>query len=186
MNIFHLDNDPVIAAQMMCDKHIPKMIVEAAQMLSTAHRMLDGTMMRRPSKSGKRMVNYYELPDPHLDEVVYNAVHFNHPSTVWTRESKDNYQWHYKHFLTLCDEFVFRFGKQHLTYEKLSDILSVSPTNIPDIGLTRFKCAMSAYPDLLKLPDPVQSYRAFYKVDKAKFAKWEKVVKHQPGGLSNG
>ncbi len=58
MNIFVLDEDPVISAQMMCDKHIPKMIVEAAQMLSTAHRMLDGYMEKRPSKSGKRMVKY--------------------------------------------------------------------------------------------------------------------------------
>ena len=50
MNIFALSNDPAEAAQMMCDKHIPKMIVEAAQMLSTAHRMLDGYTEKRPSK----------------------------------------------------------------------------------------------------------------------------------------
>ena len=42
MNIFHLDNDPVKAAQMMCDKHVVKMIVEYAQLMSTAHRVLDG------------------------------------------------------------------------------------------------------------------------------------------------
>ena len=48
MNIFILDNDPVKAAQQQCDKHIPKMIVESAQMLSTAHRMLDGTLEKRP------------------------------------------------------------------------------------------------------------------------------------------
>ena len=42
MNIFHLDNDPIKAAQMMCDKHIVKMIVEYAQLMSTAHRVLDG------------------------------------------------------------------------------------------------------------------------------------------------
>ena len=43
MNIFILDKDLQIAAQMLCDKHIPKMIIESAQMLSTVHRMLDGT-----------------------------------------------------------------------------------------------------------------------------------------------
>ena len=42
MNIFVLDNDPDTAARMMCDKHVVKMIVESAQMLSTAHRVLDG------------------------------------------------------------------------------------------------------------------------------------------------
>jgi len=53
MNIFILDEDPVIAAQMQCDKHIPKMVVESGQMLSTAHRVLDGLLTKRPSKSGK-------------------------------------------------------------------------------------------------------------------------------------
>ena len=42
MNIFYLDRDPKIAAQMMCDKHVVKMILESAQILSTAHRVLDG------------------------------------------------------------------------------------------------------------------------------------------------
>ena len=47
MNIFILDNDPVIAAQMQCDKHVVIMIVESGQMLSTVHRMRDGKMERR-------------------------------------------------------------------------------------------------------------------------------------------
>ena len=36
MNIFYVDKDPKIAAKMMCDKHIIKMILESAQMLCTA------------------------------------------------------------------------------------------------------------------------------------------------------
>ena len=42
MNIFALSSDPFEAAQMLCDKHCIKMIVETAQLLSTAHRVLDG------------------------------------------------------------------------------------------------------------------------------------------------
>ena len=76
MNIFILDNDPVIAAQMQCDKHVVKMIVESAQMLSTVHRMLDGTMERRPSKSGS-MIQYWKLDDDRED-ILYKACHFNH------------------------------------------------------------------------------------------------------------
>ena len=38
MNIFFLDKDPKIAAQLQCDKHVVKMILETAQMLSTAAR----------------------------------------------------------------------------------------------------------------------------------------------------
>ena len=94
MNIFILDNDPVKAAQQQCDKHVVKMIVESAQMLSTAHRMLDGHVELRPSKSGKRMVKHYILNDKR-DDILYKAVHYNHPCTVWTMESHENYLQNY-------------------------------------------------------------------------------------------
>ena len=42
MNIFYLHKDPDICAEYHCDKHVLKMIIEYAQLLSTAHRMLDG------------------------------------------------------------------------------------------------------------------------------------------------
>ena len=42
MNIFFLNPDPKISAQMLCDKHIPKMLLESCQMLSTAVRELRG------------------------------------------------------------------------------------------------------------------------------------------------
>ena len=90
MNIFVLDKDPYIAAQMMCDKHIPKMIVESAQMLSTVHRLLDGIPEKRRSKSGKTMQTYYSFGDKR-DNLYYAAVHKYHPCTTWTLESLDNY-----------------------------------------------------------------------------------------------
>ena len=49
MNIFILDKNPITAAQMLCDRHVPKMIVESGQMLSTAHRLLDGIPEKRRS-----------------------------------------------------------------------------------------------------------------------------------------
>lgn len=173
MNIFSLDESPVTSAEMMCDKHIPKMIVEAGQMLSTAHRMLDGYTEKRPSKSGKRIVNYWVHPNPNMEEVLYKAVHHKHPSTVWTMESKDNYLWHYDHLLALCSEFLVRFGKEHMTYGKLKDILSNPPKNIPDIGLTEFAQAMNHYPECKVEGNPIQAYRNYYHAAKS-FAKWEK------------
>jgi hypothetical protein len=43
MNVFYLHEDPKICATMHADKHVVKMIVEYGQMMSTAHRVLDGT-----------------------------------------------------------------------------------------------------------------------------------------------
>ena len=89
MNIFYLDKDPVVAAQMMCDKHVVKMILESAQMLSTAHRVLDG--------------------DTYANKVgLYKMAHKNHPSTIWARSSIENYDWLSGHMQALMKEYTYR------------------------------------------------------------------------------
>ena len=171
MNIFIIDQDPIKAAQLQCDKHVPKMVVESAQMLSTAHRMLDGIEVKKPSKSGKRMVKYYDLGDIDLEAelVYYKAVHHNHPCTVWTMESDTNYRWHYEHFIALCDEYTYRYGKTHKTDSILRGPLWTLPRNIPKGGLTPFKLAMKANPECIALGDPVEAYRAFYQTKQDRF-----------------
>ncbi len=60
MNIFYLDSDPRICAQMHNDKHCVKMILEYAQLLSTAHRVIDGVLTVGVSDSGrkKRLIDF--------------------------------------------------------------------------------------------------------------------------------
>ena len=169
MNIFILDTDPVKAAQMQCNVHAIKMLLESAQMLSTAHRMLDGIIERRPSKSGKRTVNHYIHPDPDMDAVLYKAVHFHHPCTVWTMESRANYRWHFTHFIALCNEFTHRYGKTHLADTKLRRVLAQYPQNIPNRKQTPFKLAMASNPECIALGDPVKAYRAFYQTKQDRF-----------------
>lgn len=150
MNIFILDKDPIEAAKMQCNKHTVKMILESAQMLCTAHRLLDNS-------------------DSLLNAPLYKVAHKNHPCTIWTRESKDNYLWLYNHFIGLCDEYTHRYGKVHLTDTKYRKALKIVPTNIPDIGLTQFRLAMGSNPECQFPSDPVKSYRAFYKTKQSKF-----------------
>lgn len=179
MNIFVLDNDPILAAQLQCDKHVVKMIVESAQMLSTTHRMLDGNEIRKPSKSGKTTVKYYQLEDDRED-LLYKAVHFNHPCTVWTRESCCNYSWHYEHFIALCDEYKYRYGRTHSTDTKLRHLLKALPQNINRVGgMTPFKLAMKSNPECvvndLGGTNAVLSYQKFYKTKEARFSMiWSK------------
>ena len=78
MNIFVLDKDPREAARMLCDKHVPKMIVESGQMLSTAHRMLDGTPIKRPSKSGKTIQTYYTFDDERDIFIILQYISITH------------------------------------------------------------------------------------------------------------
>jgi len=169
MNIFILDQDPIAAAVQQCDKHIVKMVLESAQMMSTAHRVLDGTLGKAPSKSGKTMVKHWALPDSR-DSVLYKAVHVGHPCTVWSMESKANYNWHYEHFVALSNEFIYRYKKQHKSWVDLQVALRNAPTNIPDIGLTPFKLAMGAAPECINESDPVGSYRRYYQTKQDRFS----------------
>ena len=169
MNIFILDRNPKIAAQQQCDKHVVKMIVESAQMLSTAHRILDGTKVKRPSVSGKRIVNYWEHPNSNLEKTLYKAVHPGHPSTLWTMESIENYYWHYEHWISLCDEYEFRYKKIHSTKQLLEEVLNTPPKNIPMVEKTPFKLAMKDFPQCQFPDDPVKSYRLFYQTKQERF-----------------
>jgi hypothetical protein len=166
MNIFVLNLDPVIAAQEQCNAHVVKMIVESAQMLSTAHRVLDGKLVYDLSAKGRKITRY--VLEEHGD-LFYKSVHVNHPSTVWTRESIENYNWHYKHFVALCKEYTYRYGKIHATEARLLELLATPPKNIPNGQLTPFKLAMKANPECIK-ECPVESYQRYYatKVDRFK------------------
>lgn len=152
MNIFRLSDDPTEAARMQCDKHVVKMPLETAQMLSTAHRLID------------------TVSD---DSVLYKPTHKNHPSSVWVRENISNYIWTFCHFIALCDEYTHRYGKVHLSYTKLVDILSVPPKNIEHGDETLTPLAMKDYPECMFPNDPVKSYRLYYATKKSRFnMKW--------------
>ena len=173
MNIFALHNDPKKAAQMHCDAHISKMVVESGQMLSTVHRMLDGNETKRLSKSGKRMIKYWEHPDINLELTLYKAVHMNHPCTVWSRESSANYKWHYRLFIELAKEYTHRYSKDHATLLKLEKILANPPQNMTSGNLTPFRLAMKSQPQCMNENDPISSYRQFYQTKQERFnMKW--------------
>jgi hypothetical protein len=146
MNVFYLDPDPKLAASMQCDRHVVKMILESAQLLSTAHRLLDGD----------------EWADSHS---LYKVTHKNHPSAVWARSSSDNYKWLYRHFLGLCDEYNYRYGKIHLSETKLSDPLWFTPTNIDHNP--GFTAPPQCMPDEYKNDCTVEAYRSYYRLDKS-------------------
>ena len=55
MNIFYLDKDAKTSAEMHLDKHCSKMLVEYAQLMSTAHRVLDGTEYYDKNKIGSKI-----------------------------------------------------------------------------------------------------------------------------------
>jgi hypothetical protein len=169
MNIFYLDPDPRKCAEMHNDKHTVKMILEYAQLLSTAHRVLDGTLNSVISNSGRRKT-VYTLNDAR-DGILYSATHINHPSAIWVRQSKANYDWLYDLWCRLIEEYAYRYGKDHAC-AKLDNQLQFSPDNIPK--RPKFTEPTPAMPDDVKVSgDSIKSYRNYYIQNKQHLASWK-------------
>ncbi len=177
MNIFTTNDCPVISAQEMCDKHVVKMIVEYAQLMSTAHRVLDGKQYEGRTKANRRIRRWLH-PDKNMEEVLYKASHINHPSSLWCRTTTANYEWLYKHFLASCKEYTLRYGKVHATETKLAEVFKTPPKNLPKGKQTEFAVAIAANQTCRKLPgfnklSVVDKYKQYIRCDKP-FAKWTK------------
>ena len=168
MNIFYLHHDVVKCAEMHNDKHTVKMILEYAQLLSTAHRVLDGDIVIGKSKTGRKQTRYVLSRD---DSILYSATHINHPSSVWVRQSDKNYDWLFGLFQALMTEYTHRYGKIHAT-SRLEMHLAKLPKNIPQKSFTEPTPAM---PDDVKVfDDSLKSYRNYYTKNKIHLAKWKK------------
>ena len=151
MNIFYLHSDPVVCAEYHCNSHVVKMILEYAQILSTAHRIIDN------------------IPYSN-DDILYKKTHYNHPSMLWARNSSHHYEWLYKLFISCCDEYTKRYGKVHKTDAKLRQILKFKPNNIIDNGWIDPPLCM---PDYCKKSNAIESYRNYYNKEKQSFAEWK-------------
>lgn len=167
LNLFYLHEDPIKSAELHCDKHVVKMIIEYAQMLSTAHRMLDGEQYTDAS-SGRR-IQRWKHDNFIMDAVLYKASHINHPSTRWVRENAIQYQYAYDMFVALCDEYTYRYSKIHLTETKLKRLLNNLPNNIT-LGV--YSEPPQCMPDDVKSESTITAYHKYYAVYKKDFAKW--------------
>jgi hypothetical protein len=151
MNIFYFSDCPIESAQAQPDKMLVKMPLETAQMLSTAHRVLDG--------------------DEYADaNGLYKTAYKNHPCTIWARESSSNYFWLYLHFVALGNEYTYRYDKTHASITKLQEPLAKVPSSIVQGEMTSLAQAM---PEQYKDSDSIKAYRN-YCINEKHYAKWEK------------
>jgi hypothetical protein len=179
MNIFYIEETPAEIAKSLVDKHIVKMPLESAQMLSTAHRLLDGRTVQAGGGGKKRALflldgetwGYNQETGKFIihNEVCYKVAHAKHPSTVWTMAGKENYLWHAELFREMLLEYTRRYDKRHKC-EDLLEFLSQAPANIP---LATFTPPTPAMPAAYKSEDILDSYRKYYASDKWRFAKWK-------------
>ena len=143
MNIFAIEKtmdnkiDWIKSAQSQDNYRVVKMTLESCQLLCTGLNIL-----------------YGEKVSP------YRTTHANHPSTLWVRESSDNFERLIEHTMALLDEYSERFNKIHKCSNVLDTIVSLyNPNMFPQKKETSLPLCM---PDEFTESCTVESYRRFY------------------------
>ena len=160
MNIFYLDKSPVLAAQMLCDRHAlnGKMAVEMGQMMANLF-------------SPERLAQE-DCPRTATGKITKHS-YYNHPCSVWIRKSYGNFFWALMHGMAICQERKFRTGKDLNGTGAFLDwvfenMLELEFSN--EIPTSPALCM----PDEYKTDCPVKSYRNYYKIGKKHLLKYTK------------
>ena len=147
MNIFYLDPDPAICARYHCDKHVVKMILESAQLLSTAiHDACPGM------------------------QGLYRPTHKSHPCAIWARQGRKNYEWLLNLTYWLGEEYRHRFGKTHKTVREVFSLLKEGLALLDSSN--PFTEPPQCLPEQYRQASTVQAYREYYLHEKKRFAKY--------------
>ena len=174
MNLFVLSADPKEAAEAHGDKHVVKMILEACQMLYTAHwtAVYPDLLKERSAVKISAAHKLLSVP-PHMAsaplrkcaaEAGYRPVHLHHPCTIWVRASLGNYMWAVDLALAISQEYEYRWpGRTHACKAHAQWLKANPPPGISEAERTNFAIAMD---DEYRVPDPVESYINYYRGSK--------------------
>ena len=143
MNVFACDPSPEVSARSLADRHVVKMVLETAQILSTTVRELG-------------------LDDSDL----YKSTHLHHPIVVACIHDSGYRDWVIRHGRALAREYTHRYDRFHVS----SFVLDRAAHRLRRLGppsvLTSFPLAM---PEELQSDDPHESYRRYLAT---KYARW--------------
>ena len=156
MNLFYLEEDPEACAESHCNKHVPKMTVETAQLLCNVHHRMKDDVKKK------------DIPYKYS-----RSGHVKLAPMIWLMQSIANYRWTVQLGLCLAKVYTQRFGgKIHKTQRVLEWLQTNEPIGLPQCDMTTPLCAM---PDEYKVKgeqDPMHNYRTYYVYDKHRFAVW--------------
>lgn len=184
VNIFYLDHDPAAAAQSHVDRHVVKMILETAQLLSTAWHAVapdqvvsDLFFADLPGQAPPGECPAYPQLRLKGGGRIYRKTHERHPCAVWARAHTGNYNWLHRLGLELCREYTFRYKRAHAC-EAVLATLQKAPPGMPKERL--HDEPPLAMPQELKVVDAdgcwdaVPSYRRYYVEAKHPLFRWTK------------
>jgi len=185
MNIFALSKSPSQSAIEMLDKHVIKMPTETCQMLHTNIQYMQYIEQHGKEPQLKDLKRFHR----ETKSILMKPAMLNHPSTIWARQSLDNFEWLFEHGLALCDEYRSRYNKCHGSFHRIHDCHAFQDTvlqhNYPHRGLTPVTIAMfdkyrldekeyyNRNPNAKDWEFVIASYRHYYLEGKWEFATWK-------------
>lgn len=160
MNIFRLDENPIKAARFYVDSHVVKIPTEIAQVLANLFT--------------KERLSHRDCPRTKTGN-IRKYSHYNHPISKWLRESVGNIHWTIIHGLELCNEYNFRYGKNHFSRGFIDWAFNhLGEINIQEREMTEQPQCFSEYTNLVVKGNPVKGYRNYYTFGKKHLHKWKK------------
>ena len=149
MNRFLIADTPQEIAQALCDKHVVKMPLEEAQMLSTVIRQANP-----------------EYADEHE---LYRVAHAKHPCTIWAGKTRANYMFACHLWQHMCIEYTHRYNKHHAS-ERFAHAFIQGARYIPSGNITPHPECFGEHAHLKTDNEwPVDSYRKFYMTKQHRF-----------------
>jgi hypothetical protein len=155
MNIFFLSLDPETCAQLYCDQHVIKILLEIVQMLYTAWHFsgVDEWNKKAPfTKAGAR---------------GYKAAHPNHPMCLWVRSSEEAYTFAVTLGMALAIEYNKRFHKIHACSAHIMWLKLHQPPHLQSKKSEKAYYSIQGIPECMPEehwdPDIVKAYQSYYK-----------------------
>jgi hypothetical protein len=141
MNIFHTSIDPVESANNLDDLRVNKMIIESAALLANAIAFHGGPESALPisKTSGKPFKT---------------KAWQNHPSCLWVKKSRSNYNWLVSHLIALIQQMHLRKSTIHSMINNVQ-IIQDGAKYIPEGPLTAFENCTP----YKSISDPIEAYR---------------------------
>jgi hypothetical protein len=155
VNIFAVNDDPLLAARDLPDKLVIKMPTESLQLLTPWAFNAHGFYTQKP------------------DETNYGIKGFaHHPCAKWLYESPSNVHWLLEHAFGMADEYWQRYNKDHGTLHGLNQIRTLVYKNHNKENSKDHTPFVQAMPEEFRIKDkPVQAYRNYINGYKG-YAEW--------------
>ena len=153
MNRFLIECFPHEIAQSLCDKHIVKMPLEEATMLSLA-------IYRYTGKDGETFAEFIERTGLQKG----SPRHLTHPCTIWAGDTRANYMWGLKLLEEMSKEYTRRYGRVHKCSLHLPRLKELA-IHIPDGNITEHPQCFGEVKERLQTQEhwPINAYRSYYK-----------------------